>query len=104
MDSQTQKSDTVIKPSQDEKKFAIELNKVPIVWDLENSGLSFFGIDSALFWTDPSLIRMLLPLVKEAGKDMFRLLVAHSSSLGTEEDYHAMISTLGNCFKEGFLA
>lgn len=101
---QTQKPNLIIKSSQNDKKFAIELNKVPIIWDLENSNLSFFGIDSALFWTDPSLIRMLLPLAQEVGKDLFRLLVGYSSSLGTEEDYHTMISTLGNNFEEGFLA
>ncbi|MCP4671390.1 MAG: hypothetical protein GY857_08780 [Desulfobacula sp.] len=100
----TKSPNSKIKSSQNDEKFAIELNKVPIVWDLNNSNLSFFGIDSALFWTDPSLIRMLLPLAEEVGKDLFRLLVAYSSSLGTEEDYHSMISTLGNDFKEGFLA
>lgn len=104
MVAQTQSSNSRVKTSQNDKKFAIELNKVPIAWDLENSNLSFFGIDSALFWTDPSLIQMLLPLAEEVGNDIFRLLVAHSSSLGTEKDYHAMISTLGNNFKEGFLA
>ena len=91
-------------PTHKSGKFEVELHRVPIVWDLDCGNVSFFGIDSALFWTDPSLVRMLLPLVGEVGKDLFRLLVAHSSSIGTEEDYHAMISTLGNHFEEGFLA
>lgn len=92
------------KPSQEDKKLEIEIHRTPIVWDLEDGNLSFFGIDSALFWTDPSLVHMAAPLAEEVGKDLFRLLVAYSSSFGTEEDYHAMVSTLGNSFEEGFLA
>jgi hypothetical protein len=86
------------------RKFGIELQKVPINWYLDNGILSFFGIDSALFWTDPSLVHMLVPLAEEIGTDLFRLLIAHSSSLGTKEDYHNMVSTLGDTFEEGFLA
>lgn len=82
----------------------IEINKAPIQWDLSNGNLKFFGIDSALFWTDPSISNMLTPIVNELGTDLFRLLVAHSSSIGTEEDYNAMISTLANNFRDGFLA
>ena len=104
MEDKRQNPDSVIKPSPKGGKFEIELHKVPIVWDLENGVLSFFGLDSALFWTDPSLVHMLEPLVEEVGNELFRLLVAYSSSLGTEEDYHAMVSTLGNSFEKGFLA
>lgn len=94
----------MLKISTEDKKYQVEINKMPIRWDLEKGMLSFFGIESALFWTDPSLVNTLAPFVEELGKDLFRLLVAYSSSLGTEEDYHAMISTLGNNFQEGFLA
>ena len=90
-------------PGKDDS-FELELQHAPIVWDLEGGNLTFFGIDSALFWTDPSLVRMFSPLVEEIGIDLFRLLVAHSSSLGTEEDYHAMVSTMGEDFADGFLA
>lgn len=90
--------------NKEQKKIEIELQKAKIIWDLENGNVSFFGIDSALFWTDPSLIHMLAPLAEEVGKDLFRLLIAYSSSLGTQEDYHTMISILGNSFQEGFLA
>jgi hypothetical protein len=99
-----QKPVATSKPSQREKTFEIELNQVPIVWDLESGNLSFFGIDSALFWTDPSLVYMLAPLAEEVGIELFRLTIAHSSSFGTKEDYHAMVSTLGGSFEEGFLA
>jgi len=84
--------------------FQVEINSVPIRWDLKKGILSFFGINSALFWTDPSLINMLTPIVDELGKDLFRLIVAYSSSLGTKEDYNAMISTLADNFEQGFLA
>ena len=104
MAKEEQQSNFVIKPSQYDNKIDLELNNAPIVWDLKDGNLSFFGIDSALFWTDPSLVRMLLPLAKEIGPDLFQLLIAYSSSLGTDEDYHAMVSTLGNTFKTGFLA
>jgi hypothetical protein len=99
-----QNPDLKKRPSKKDRKFEVELQNVPIRWDLENGTLSFFGIDSALFWTNPSLVNMLAPLAEEVGNDLFRLLVAYSSSLGTKEDYHTMISTLGNNFEEGFLA
>jgi len=99
-----QNSNPKVNPSMPDTIVEIELNKAPIVWDLENGNFSFFGLDTAFFWTNPSLLRMLSPLVEEVGNDLFRLLLAHSSSLGTEEDYHAMVSALGSNFKEGFLA
>lgn len=83
---------------------SILLNQVPIVWDLNRGDLSFFGISSVLFWANPSLYRMLAPLCEELGTDLFRLLIAHSSSQGTDEDYHAMVTQLGSNFQEGFLA
>ncbi len=82
----------------------IELNRVPIEFDLDRGTLSFFGLSSALFWTDPSLLRLLQPLADEIGPRLFRILVAHSSSLGTDEDYHQMVTSLGDTFPEGFLA
>jgi signal transduction histidine kinase len=82
----------------------IELNRVPIQWDLDRGSLSFFGLSSVMFWTDPSMLRLLEPLVDEIGPQLFRILVACSSSLGTDEDYHQMVTTLGDTFPEGFLA
>ncbi len=90
--------------SKKECKYSIKLHQIPIEWDLDNGGLSFFGIDSALFWTDPSMIHMLAPIAEELGNDLFRLLVSYSSSLGTKEDYNNMVSTLGDNFEDGFLA
>lgn len=85
-------------------KQSIIVNRVPFVWDHDTSDLTFFGISSVLFWANPSLYRMLAPLVDEIGVDLFRLLVAQSSSIGTDEDYHAMVTVLGSTFEEGFLA
>ena len=85
------------------KSFETELNRVPIKWDLEGGTFTFFGIPSALFWINPSLFKMLEPLAEEIGHDLFRLSIAHSSSHGTEEDYHAMIEFFANNFSEGFL-
>lgn len=93
-----------ITPSANDKAFEIALHRVPIEWDLDGGCLTFFGLDSALFWTNPSLVHMFSPLAEEIGIDLFRLLVAHSSSLGTREDFHAMVSTLGDNFLDGFLA
>jgi len=81
----------------------ININGVDIDWDLKNGNLNFLGISSTLFWNDPSLLNMFKPLVDEIGKDMFRLQVAYSSSLGTKEDYNAMVTQLGDSFEEGFL-
>jgi PAS domain S-box-containing protein len=81
----------------------ITINGVDIDWNLESGAMNFLGISSTLFWNDPSLLNMFKPLVDEMGKEMFNLQVAHSSSLGTEEDYHAMVTQLGDTFEEGFL-
>src|SRR5690606_18452410 len=67
----------------------ITLNKVPLRWDLDAGDLTFLGIPSVLFWANPSLYRMLRPLAEHVGAEMFALLVAHESSKGTDEDYHA---------------
>lgn len=83
---------------------SLTVNGVPIVWDPPIGDISFFGISSVLFWASPSLFRMLEPLVEEIGIDLFRMLVAHSSSLGTDEDYNSMVTVLGSSFVEGFLA
>lgn len=82
----------------------ITVNRVLIEWLLDEGDLRFFGLSSVLFWTNPSVYRMLAPLVDEVGAEMFRLLVAQSSSLGTDEDYDAMVTKLGATFEEGFLA
>lgn len=83
---------------------SITINNVPISWDPTVGDLSFFGISSVMFWANPSMFRMLEPLVEEVGVDLFRMLVAKSSSLGTEEDYHSMVTVLGSNFVDGFLA
>lgn len=81
-----------------------ELNGVSLEWDLDEGKLSFFGLPTAMFWLDPSLLRMLQPLVEEMGAPLFRLVVAHTSGIGAEEDYRAMVTVLGSTFEEGFLA
>ncbi|MCB9718026.1 MAG: hypothetical protein H6712_29520 [Myxococcales bacterium] len=85
-------------------RYELELNRVPLVFDLDRGSLSVFGLSSAMFWTEPSLLRLLQPLAEEAGPELFRMLVAHSSSHGTDEDYHNMVGTLGETFVEGFMA
>lgn len=84
-------------------RFQTELNKVPIDWDLQGGTFTFFGIPSALFWINPSIFKMLEPLANEIGYDLFKLSIAHSSSQGTEEDYHAMIEFFADNFPQGFL-
>ncbi len=84
--------------------FRATLNSVPIEIDLEQGSYSFFGLPAVTFWLNPSLYRMLAPLVKETGPELARLLIAYESSLGTEEDYTAMVTQLGKNFRDGFLA
>jgi rsbT co-antagonist protein RsbR len=86
------------------KRPSITLNQAPFEWNLDDGDMTFFGLSSVLFWANPSLYRMLEPLVAETGPDLFRLLVAYSSSHGTDEDYNAMVTQLGSTFEEGFLA
>ncbi len=86
------------------ESFSIELNKVQIDWKLDKGTFSFFGINSVLFWINPSMQTLLQPLAGEIGHDMYRLMVAYSASQGTKEDYHAMVTTLGDTFVDGFLA
>lgn len=102
MDSRMNKDFVLL--TNDSNTFEVEINNVPIKWEIDKGVLSFFGIPSALFWTVPSISNMLIPIVDELGKDLFRLLVANSSSLGTEQDYYAMISSFSNNFQDGFLA
>jgi hypothetical protein len=47
---------------------------------------------------------LLAPIAEEVGIELFRTIVAYSSSFGTKEDYHAMVSTLGDNFEDSFLA
>lgn len=83
---------------------SITLHQAAIEWLLDEGDLRFFGLSSVLFWANPSMYRMLAPLVDELGVDLFRLLVAQSSSLGTDEDHDTMVTKLGATFEEGFLA
>ncbi|HEY1016606.1 MAG TPA: STAS domain-containing protein [Herpetosiphonaceae bacterium] len=82
----------------------LTLNNVPFEWRPDAGSLSFFGLSAALFWLNPSLLNVLRPLAEEVGVPVFRLLLAHNASLGTDEDYNAMVTALGSTFAEGFLA
>lgn len=81
----------------------IELNNARSDRELEQGRLNFCGMPAALFWLNPTLLRILQPLADETGRPLFRMLIAHSASLDAAEDYHAMITTLGATFEEGFL-
>lgn len=87
-----------------EKLFKATLNAVPIEIDLTEGCFSFYGLPAGSFWLNPSLYRMLAPLVQEVGPELARLLIAYESSKGTEEDYNFMVTKLGATFTEGFLA
>jgi signal transduction histidine kinase len=95
---------TASAPASPARIHRIELNRAPIEWDLDRGTVSFFGLSTVMFWTEPSLLRLLEPLAQEIGPQLFRILVAHSSSQGTDEDYHQMVTSLGETFAEGFLA
>jgi PAS domain S-box-containing protein len=82
---------------------SVIVNGVPIVWKEHGQGFTFFGIDSIIFWKNPSLASILMPLRNEVGDELFSLLIAHEASKGTFEDYHSMVNTLGEGFEEGFL-
>ena len=49
----------------DSGKSAVEISGTPFEWDADAGTLSCFGIPTAMFWLDPSMLRMLQPLVDE---------------------------------------
>ena len=83
---------------------SINLNNTPIDWKLDEGTFDFFGLPALTLWLNPSTSNLLKPLADEIGHDYFRLLVAHSSSLGTQEDYEVMITSLADNFIDGFHA
>ncbi|WP_437759098.1 STAS domain-containing protein [Sorangium sp. So ce1389] len=83
---------------------ALEQSRANHLCDMDRGVFYSYGIPSVIFWLNPSLFRMLEPLVEEVGVPLFRLLVARNSSMGTDEDYHSMVTTFGETFEEGFRA
>lgn len=81
----------------------LEIDNMLMEWSRETGSFNIMGIPAGMFWLNPSLLNMLTPLASEVGHDLFRLLVAHSSSLGVKEDYEAMVTAFADNFKEGFL-
>ncbi|HEY0138122.1 MAG TPA: hypothetical protein VGB85_28745, partial [Nannocystis sp.] len=77
-----------------------EVDGASLTWDLSRGTLNFLGLPSALLWLDPSLRRLIEPLVHEVGAPLYRLLTAHHASLGTDAD-HATIMAAGD-FETGF--
>ena len=56
--------------ARNQSRYEIELNQIPIVWELENGTLSFYGIKSAMFWINPSILTMIQPMADEIGYDL----------------------------------
>lgn len=83
-------------------KYQVRVGSTPFEWDLDAGTLSCFGLPTAMFWLDPSLLRMLQPLVDEVGAPLFRMLVAYESGMGSKQDYDALINVAGKTFEEGF--
>jgi rsbT co-antagonist protein RsbR len=81
----------------------VEVSGTPFEWDVDAGTLSCFGLPTAMFWLDPSLLRMLQPLVDEVGAPLYRMLVAYESSVGSKQDYEALIKGVGSSFVDGFL-
>ena len=80
---------------------SITVGDVPFEWDATAGTLEWSGIESAIFRKNPSLALMFRPLVEEIGVDLFRLIVASSSSSSqvTEEDSQNIVK---DDFKKGF--
>ncbi|KAB8143532.1 STAS domain-containing protein [Chloroflexia bacterium SDU3-3] len=87
-----------------QETYEIELQNASFQWQLGQGQLHFFGLPAVLFWLNPSMLDMLQPFASEVGTPLFRLLIAERASRGTDSDYHAMVTTLGSTFEEGFLA
>lgn len=85
------------------ESFEGTINGMPIVIDPKTGRYTMFGIPSVAFWLNPSMYRMLAPLIKETGVEMARLLIAYESSQGAEIDYSTIVSKIGPTFELGFL-
>ncbi|UQA62529.1 STAS domain-containing protein [Polyangium aurulentum] len=93
-----------IKATSTETSYTLQMGPGNFHWDFDRGMIITHGLPSVLLWSNPSLLRMLLPLAEEVGVPLFRLMVAQCSSLGTDADYNTMITVLGKTFEEGFLA
>ncbi|MGH1439598.1 MAG: putative bifunctional diguanylate cyclase/phosphodiesterase [Cellvibrionaceae bacterium] len=87
----------------DQARYHFSLNGSPISWDTETGKMQFLGVDSSIFWLDPSLSCMFSPIVEEIGIDTFRLIAANSTSLGSQHNYEDFFSP-NNAFIEDFEA
>ena len=86
-----------------EKNVSYVIGGVPWDWNLETGNLTHFGLPAVGMWLQPSLERMLSPLRNEVSPELFHLLVAHSSSLGADEDYRTIVTAQNNTFEKGFV-
>lgn len=82
-------------------QYDFSLNGTPMSWGTDTGKMQILGVDASIFWLAPSLSFMFAPILEEIGIDLFRLIVANSSSLGTQEDYES-IKSQGDIFTEGF--
>lgn len=82
---------------------SLQIGRGQYEWS-KDGRLTFHGVRGAYLWLDPSLKRLLLPLAGEIGRDLFSLLVARSSSIGTQSDYDDIIAKTKGDFRAGFLA
>lgn len=94
----------IIQGTSSETGYTLQIGEARFEWDFAHGKLVTHGLPSVLLWANPSLLRMLQPLAEEVGVPLFRLMVAQQSSLGTDADYHTMVTVLGRTFEEGFLA
>ena len=91
-------------PRYDGDRVALTVNGMPWVWDLVAGNLELYGQHSVAFGTLSSLERLISPLRREIGDDLFRLLIALSAREGAEVYYESLISGYGSDFEAGFLA
>lgn len=84
------------------ERYSIAPAEIPLEWKVDEARFDFLGRRAIAFWDYPSFYHLLAPLVEEVGEELFQLTVARFSSIGTEEDYQAMVTVLGSTFEEGF--
>lgn len=72
-------------------------------WDDQHHRLLFLGQPATLFWQQPSLASMMVPLYEELGETYFSLLVAYSASHHSESDYEVITRYDDESFISGLL-
>lgn len=73
-----------------------------MTWNGKQGGFQLYGVDAVVMWLNPSLRALLQPLFEELGEDFYSRLIAYEAAKTTYEDYHQMVTVMGQSFETAF--